>query len=451
MPVEIDEYLSSYPDISEKGQEGNPNLASFGVDDVYLGKTAQDRKISSQYIAEAFWKRFQLGTLGLFPGSVGPPGAARPSLLLSLWNSRGIPSLSFGYTAGSSNRKTSASLVLGGYDSSRFDPATTTQWGFTIQNSTWFFIHLSAITINGVASWESAPEPEKRSLRTAFPIDSAIPQIWLPEEACVMFETAFGLVWDDTSELYLINDTTHTRLLRENPEVRFTIGLDNQATNYTLPYSAFDLRLTYPFVDTATYYFPLKRASEPAQHMLGRTFLQETYITVNYETQSFNLSQASHDSSSTNIVSIPSLSEPSQTSDLPLPSPTNSPEELSSAAYAGIGVGAGTLALSALCLIVAWKRKWVPFRRRKTSNGDGQNDHNKAELHGEHKPGIEAMEKERFELDAGSGKHEAMDREASELQTVENARELKGSGKVGVAEVQGSGLVHELPGHADDI
>lgn len=104
MPVEIDEYLSSYPDISEKGQEGNPNLASFGVDDVYLGKSAQDRKISSQYIAEAFWKRFQLGTLGLFPGSVGPPGAARPSLLLSLWNSRGIPSLSFGYTAGSSNR-----------------------------------------------------------------------------------------------------------------------------------------------------------------------------------------------------------------------------------------------------------------------------------------------------------------------------------------------------------
>lgn len=267
----------------------------------------------------------------------------------------------------------------------------------------------------------------------------------------MMFERAFGLVWDDTSELYLINDTTHTRLLRENPEVRFTIGLNNQATNYTLPYSAFDLRLTYPFVDTTTYYFPLKRASEPAQHMLGRTFLQETYITVNYETQSFNLSQASHDSSSTNIVSIPSLSEPSQTSDLPLPSPTNSLEDLSSAAYAGIGVGAGILALSALCLIVAWKRKWVPFRRRKTSNGDSQNDHNKAELHGEHKPGIEAMEKERFELAADSGKHEAMDRETSELQTVENARELKGSNAVAVVEVQGNDLMYELPGDDVDV
>jgi len=265
-----------------------------------------------------------------------------------------------------------------------------------------------------------------------------------------MFETAFGLVWDDTLELYLVNDTTHTRLLRENPEVHFTIGLDDQATNYTLPYSAFDLKLTYPFVDTPTYYFPLKRAPEPAQHMLGRAFLQETYITVNYETQSFNLSQASHDSGSTNIVSIPSLSEPSQTSDLPLPSPTNSPKNLSSAAYAGIGVGAGIIALSALCLMVAWKKKWVPFRRN-TSNGDGQSDFNKAELHGEHKLGIEAMEKERFELDAGSAKHEAMDREASELQTVEKAWELKGSGEVGVVEVQGSDLMYELPGNGVDV
>ena len=266
-----------------------------------------------------------------------------------------------------------------------------------------------------------------------------------------MFETAFGLVWDDTLELYLVDDTTHTRLLRENPEVHFTIGLDDQATNYTLPYSAFNLKLTYPFVDTPTYYFPLKRASEPAQHMLGRAFLQETYIAVNYETQSFNLSQMSHESGSPNIVSIPSLSEPSQTSDLPLPSPTNSPKNPSSAAYAGVGVGAGILLLSALWLIVAWKKKWVPFQRNTSNGDDDQNDYKKAELHGEHKLGIEAMEKERFELDAGSGKHEAMDRETSELETVENARELKGSGEVGVVEVQGSDLVHELPGHHDGI
>jgi len=104
MPVEITEYLSSYPDVSEEGEEDNPGLASWGVDDVYLGKTAQDRQIPSQYIAETFFKRFQLATLGLFPDFVGPPGAARPSLLLSLWNTKIIPSLSFGYTAGSFNR-----------------------------------------------------------------------------------------------------------------------------------------------------------------------------------------------------------------------------------------------------------------------------------------------------------------------------------------------------------
>jgi len=104
MPVEITEYLSSYPDVTEEGEADNPGLVSWGVDDVYLGKAAQDRKLSLQYVAETFYKRFQLATLGLFPDSVGPPGAARPSLLLSLWNSKTIPSLSFGYTAGSFNR-----------------------------------------------------------------------------------------------------------------------------------------------------------------------------------------------------------------------------------------------------------------------------------------------------------------------------------------------------------
>jgi len=104
MPVEIAEYLSSYPDVSEEGEEDNPGFVSWGVDDVYLGKTAQDRKLSLQYIAETFYKRLQLAILGLYPDSVGPPGATRPSLLLSLWNSKDIPSLSFGYTAGSFNR-----------------------------------------------------------------------------------------------------------------------------------------------------------------------------------------------------------------------------------------------------------------------------------------------------------------------------------------------------------
>jgi len=102
MPLVIGEYINSYSDVSEDNATPEPNV---GVDDIYLGKTAQDRKISSQYIVETDRKRFRLGILGLFPGSVGPPGAQHPSLLSSLWDSGVIPSLSLGYTAGSVNRK----------------------------------------------------------------------------------------------------------------------------------------------------------------------------------------------------------------------------------------------------------------------------------------------------------------------------------------------------------
>ena len=102
MPRAIEEYISSYPDVSG---DDTANIATFGVDDVYLGNTAQDHKISSQYVAETTWRRFRLGTLGLFPGSVGPPGAQHSSLLSSLWESGVIPSLSLGYTAGSVNRE----------------------------------------------------------------------------------------------------------------------------------------------------------------------------------------------------------------------------------------------------------------------------------------------------------------------------------------------------------
>jgi len=102
LPLAIGEYINSYSDVSEDNAIHEPN---FGVDDIYLGKTAQGRKISSQYVAETDRKRFRLGTLGLFPGSVGPLGAQHPSLLSSLWESKVIPSLSLGYTAGSVNRK----------------------------------------------------------------------------------------------------------------------------------------------------------------------------------------------------------------------------------------------------------------------------------------------------------------------------------------------------------
>ena len=113
-------------------------------------------------------------------------------------------------------------------------------------------------------------------------IDSTDPNIWLPDDACDAFENAFGLTLDDDSGLYLINDTHHSTLVDANAEVSFKLSnvrSGGETVTITLPYAAFDLTAEAPLVDNQSYYFPLKRASNSTQYTLGRTFLQEAYVT----------------------------------------------------------------------------------------------------------------------------------------------------------------------------
>ncbi|CAN9216514.1 unnamed protein product [Alternaria alternata] len=103
--------------------------------------------------------------------------------------------------------------------SSQFDPTTTLSWTMPSKQNTSLVVSMDTVSISDAAAWKpSSKDPASSSVEMN--IDSAVPQIWLPEEACTLFETAFGLTWDDSSKLYLINDTTHARLLSESPEVQ---------------------------------------------------------------------------------------------------------------------------------------------------------------------------------------------------------------------------------------
>lgn len=109
-------------------------------------------------------------------------------------------------------------------------------------------------------------------------VDSTVPQIWLPVEACQAFEEAFGLTYDKESKLYLVNDTLHDTLVAQDASITFTLGhlqTGGQTINITLPYDSFDLQATPPFAKKRTRYFPLQRAENDTQYTLGRTFLQE--------------------------------------------------------------------------------------------------------------------------------------------------------------------------------
>lgn len=92
-----------------------------------------------------------------------------------------------------------------------------------------------------------------------------------------------------------MNEAQHRDLLTRNATLVFTIGADTTSThtlNVSLPYAAFDLQLTaYPNAPNATRYFPLRRAADDTQYVLGRTFLQETYLIADYERSQFSINQ----------------------------------------------------------------------------------------------------------------------------------------------------------------
>ena len=248
------------------------------------------------------------------------------------------------------------SLTLGGYDSSKFTPNNLT-FDFPTNDDADLTVRLEAITTSSSISLLPSP------INTV--LDSTISHIWLPTSACTLFENAFGLSWNETAHLYFVSETQHTLLQAQNPSVTFTlrrpdtIASATERVNITLPYGAFDLTASWPLVENKTRYFPLKRANDSSQYVLGRAFFQEAYVIADYERKNFSVSQCKWDASPQNIVTI---SPPSNSIDNPEAEPSGLPV----GAIAGIAAGGGVLLIVlAVFLYFCW---WRPRqRKRKTA------------------------------------------------------------------------------------
>jgi hypothetical protein len=324
------------------------------------------------------------------------------------------------------------SLILGGYDTSRFNASTTLSFDMPSKQNNTLVVSVESIRLLGQSEVSWPTETGSQSL--PYRIDSVLPQLWLPLEACLMFEKAFGLSWSETLQLYLVDDNTHAKLLQTNPSVSFKFSGKTGATSqtFTLPYSAFDLQVGPPLVESTTHYFPLKRAMNSTQYMLGRVFLQEVYLTVDYGRHNFSLSQVLPSGGSGHVLPILNMTNSPPGGN----ETTASSSGLSTGTYAGIGVGAGLTVLTVIGLLISWKKGWG-FFRKKPSEPDFVE---KPELHGEPVARVEAMEKERAELSTKCIV-EAMERDAGELETKEPAQEL---GSPIHPTVDGLGALHEL-------
>lgn len=181
---------------------------------------------------------------------------------------------------------------MGGYDQSRFI-SNNVSFSFGSDDSRRLTLVIQSITATNTL--HGAVEPLSSGILAL--IDSTVPHIWLPTSACAVFERAFGLIYDNTTDLYIINDTTHEHLQRLNPKVTLKLGnsvSEGDTVAIQLPYGAFDLQASLPIYANETNYFPLRRAMNESQFTLGRTFLQEAYVTADYERMNFSVGQAVH-------------------------------------------------------------------------------------------------------------------------------------------------------------
>ncbi|MCJ1434071.1 hypothetical protein MMC27_003437 [Xylographa pallens] len=244
----------------------------LGSDHVNL-KSHNDKELILKHeaVASSAEDHSSIGSLGLasrifsFTGS----NILQPSTMHHFIEEHKTLSASYGYTAGAVYKEEPVygSLTLGGYDTTRSGANNLTfdLWPGIPQD---LLVSIEQIT-TGNESLLVSPIVAN--------IDSSVAQLWLPATACQRFEEVFDLTWSEESNL-IFNETS-------NP---------NSTIDIVLPYASFDLIASYPLVaDAATHYFPLRRAENESQFTLGRTFLQEAYLLVDYDRSLFSISQAS--------------------------------------------------------------------------------------------------------------------------------------------------------------
>ncbi|KAH7399322.1 aspartic peptidase domain-containing protein [Pyrenochaeta sp. MPI-SDFR-AT-0127] len=332
----------------------------FGFDTVgtSTGTSVDVPTLKNQAIAAYATEDFWLGQLGLSMFPLNMSGIEAPHSFLSRLKEEGhIPSLSFGFQAGAAHRftKVPGSLILGGYDRSRRSnnsllvPAT--------EDITIGLQSITATLSNGTVTTLL-----NRGILAVMNTD--VPELWLPPSVCDTFASALGLTYHNESNRYALTEATHSQLQDLAPKFSFKIGTSvasGESIIIEIPYAAFDLQANYPIYTSPTNYFPLRRALNEGQYALGRAFLQEVYLTVDWERDIFNVSQAvfSAPPPEPDIVTI----EPKNRTLIPIPGPggdSNNSTKLGAGAIAGIVIGS-------ILLVVLVVGGWWFYRRRKVT------------------------------------------------------------------------------------
>jgi hypothetical protein len=240
------------------------------------------------------------------------------------------------------------SLIIGGYDQGLYqDPGVEIQ--VTANQTRSLVAHVRSIVASNTLNGTLSAAFDLPSLPMA--IDSGVSQLWLPPQVCENLAGALGLTYDSSTGLYLVNDTARTKLLELSPEFTFTVAANassHETTNIVLPYAAFDLEVSQPFYNTSRRYFPIRQAPAENLYVLGRTFLQEAYLIVDWERGNFTVSPYKHQSTGQGVIAIPPVGDDEEEDTV----------RLSPGVIAGVVVGglSGIIAV-AIAAYFLWRRR----------------------------------------------------------------------------------------------
>jgi len=417
---------------------GMSDNGMYGFDT--LGLTLQNSgglTLDGQVVAGIATKNFYLGLFGLGPKPSNFSDFEYPqaTFMKNLKDQNKIPSFSFAYTAGAAYRipKLFGSLTLGGHDAARYT-ANEQTFPFSDDDSKVLSLGVQRITaLNTLSGSRSFLDTPIFSL-----IDSSFPHIWLPRAACDAFEEAFGLTYDVDTDLYLINDTMRRKLQDLKPTITFSLGNENDASKLVsiqLPYGAFDLQASAPIFENETNYFPIRRAANDTQYLLGRTFLQEAYVIADYERSNFSVHQALFKSPmpEQSIVTITTPLTETKNETTSNEGPTQGSSGLPTGAKIGIAVGAVVLVLIlAFAGIFFWRRRRHP-NRAELAQPDAPST-----------PQAEMPEAEKYEMYQAhpelNGSHGG-----AELDGGRDIKLLSDDGAYRAAELWGANVSHEMP------
>lgn len=339
----------------------------YGFDTVAMGFPGEEGPSTmNSTIGTLVSSNFWLGHIGVHhkPTNFSASEAPIPSYMMNLFDQGSIPSKSFGYTAGAQyhGRMVLGSLTLGGYDASRF---VTNDLSFIFEPDNERDLVVGVVGLSANTTTQFNIDLLMRSELNMF-IDSTVAELWLPPKVCQAFEDALGLEYDARTDLYLVNDSLHAKLLAQNPSITFTLGQQyrtDSTVQITLPYAALDLVASPPYrgLQEQTRYFPIRRGYMANQWILGRTFLQEAYLTVDWERQNFSVSAIDWTFGNSidlrPIVDTKYLEQGPDLSEMP---------ELSSRAIIGISTGLGLVVIVILFAIglCVWRRRRYKLEAR---------------------------------------------------------------------------------------